>query len=73
MRRIKTVRIETDNEQGFYLLNESDFNPKIHKLFGVKVDPVEPVDPVLTVQQAKEDIVVEDEAKENKKAKSKHK
>ena len=33
---IPTVKVKTDapdNEQGFYLLNEHDFDPKVHELF----------------------------------------
>lgn len=30
-----TVRIATENEQGFIIINESDFDDKIHKLFGI--------------------------------------
>jgi hypothetical protein len=34
-----TVKVKSDSqEQGFYLLNEADFDPKVHTLF-VEVDP----------------------------------
>ena len=29
-----TVRIVADNEQGFIIINETDFNPDVHALFG---------------------------------------
>lgn len=28
-----TVRVKCDNEQGFYVINESDFDPEIHVSF----------------------------------------
>lgn len=28
-----TVKVKADNEQGFYLLNESDFDAAVHELF----------------------------------------
>jgi hypothetical protein len=30
-----TVNVVADNEQGFMIINESDFNPELHKIFGV--------------------------------------
>ena len=34
--QIKTIKIKADNEQGFILINESDFNEKIHALYSDK-------------------------------------
>jgi len=31
--RVETVKIKADNEQGFIIINESDFNKDDHKLF----------------------------------------
>lgn len=42
----ETVRVKCDNEQGFYVLNKSDFNPEVHELFEGKVD-VEPATPAI--------------------------
>lgn len=29
-----TVNVLADNEQGFMIINESDFDPEVHKVFG---------------------------------------
>lgn len=31
-----TVKVACKNEQGYMIINESDFDPKKHKKFGVK-------------------------------------
>jgi HeH/LEM domain len=34
----KTTRVKCDNEQGFYVINESDFDSAIHELFTEATD-----------------------------------
>lgn len=31
-----TVNVVADNEQGFMIINESDFNAEVHKIFGAE-------------------------------------
>ena len=30
---VETVKVATDSDSGFYILNKSDFDPKVHKLY----------------------------------------
>ena len=39
--QIKTIKIKADNEQCYVLINECDFNDKIHTLYSNM--PVQPV------------------------------
>ena len=41
-----TVRVASDNEQGFYILNEADFDGAVHVLFGAPA-PTQPEGPVV--------------------------
>lgn len=34
--QVKTVKIKADNEQGFVVINECDFDEKIHTLYSDK-------------------------------------
>lgn len=47
METCKTVKITADNEQGFYIINEEDFNDGEHTLF------VEGSGTILTIPQIK--------------------
>ena len=33
---LPTVKVACKNEQGYMIINESDFDPKVHKKFGAK-------------------------------------
>ncbi len=37
--KVETVKVATDNEQGYFLLNKEDFDPAKQKLFGEKPKP----------------------------------
>ncbi len=37
-----TVRVKTDNSDGYKVINESDFDSSIHELFEAKVEPPAP-------------------------------
>lgn len=49
-RACPTVRVASDNEQGYVVMNESDFNPDVHTLFeeAPVAAPEPPVKPVVT-------------------------
>ena len=35
----QTVRVVADNDQGFAVINESDFDPAVHTLYEEKAQP----------------------------------
>ncbi len=56
-RSCPTVRTVADNEQGYVVRNESDFDPEVHTLYEepaaeTPLDPVEPVAPVAKAKKA---------------------
>jgi hypothetical protein len=60
MARLETVRIVAEGKQGSAIINKSDFDPKIHKLFEesntkVKQEPPAPVLPVVTKPLTKQE------------------
>ncbi len=36
VRRVGTVKVKSDNDLGYMLINEADFDEKVHKLFKEK-------------------------------------
>lgn len=41
MAEVKTVKVEFEGEGGFMVINESDFDPKKHKLYEAKAEKKE--------------------------------
>ncbi len=50
-----TVKVTCDNEQGFYVINESDFDKNEHELFSECKEPKEPKEGTINWYKSKLD------------------